>query len=176
MLYYLFTYLKSHYNVPGAGVFNYITFRASMAIITSLIISMLIGKSIIRYLYKKQVGETVRDLGLAGQKEKQGTPTMGGLIILAAILIPTLLFARLGNVYVIIMLVTTIWLGVIGAIDDYIKVFKKDKRGLAGWFKVIGQIGLGIIIGCTLYFNPNVVVKEHVDKRKKQARTDSHKA
>ena len=131
MLYYLFAYLKDHFNLPGAGVFQYISFRAALALITSLIISLLFGKRIINYLHKKQVGETVRDLGLIGQNEKQGTPTMGGLIILGAILIPTLLFARLVNVYVIIMIVTTIWLGTIGFIYDYIKVFKKDKAGLA---------------------------------------------
>ena len=164
MLYYLFSYLNEHFNLPGAGVFQYISFRAALALITSLIISLLFGKRIIRYLQKKQVGETVRDLGLAGQNEKQGTPTMGGLIIIGAILIPTLLFARLINVYVIIMIVTTVWLGAIGFIDDYIKVFKKDKAGLAGKFKVLGQIGLGLIIGFTLYFNPNVVVKERIDK------------
>ena len=164
MLYYLFAYLKDHFNLPGAGVFQYISFRAALALITSLIISLLFGKRIINYLHKKQVGETVRDLGLIGQNEKQGTPTMGGLIIIGAILIPTLLFARLVNVYVIIMIVTTIWLGTIGFIDDYIKVFKKDKAGLAGKFKILGQIGLGLIIGFTLYFNPNVVVKERIYK------------
>ncbi|MCC7232646.1 MAG: phospho-N-acetylmuramoyl-pentapeptide-transferase [Bacteroidia bacterium] len=160
MLYYFFKYLKSDLDIPGTGVFQYISFRAALAIITSLIISLLLGKSIIHLLRRKQVGETVRNLGLTGQQEKQGTPTMGGLIILAAILIPTLLFARLGNVYVIIMIVTTVWLGIIGFIDDYIKVFKKDKSGLAGRFKILGQVGLGLIIGLTLYFNPYVVVKE----------------
>lgn len=164
MLYYLFGYLKENFNLPGAGVFQYISFRAALALITSLVISLIFGKRIINYLRKKQVGETVRNLGLTGQIEKQGTPTMGGLIILGAILIPTLLFARLINVYVIIMIVTTVWLGVIGFIDDYIKVFKKDKEGLAGKFKIMGQIGLGIIIGFTLYFNPNVVVKERIEK------------
>lgn len=164
MLYYLFAYLKEHFNLPGAGVFQYISFRSALALITSLIISLLFGKRIIGYLHRMQIGETVRDLGLAGQNEKQGTPTMGGLIILGAILIPTILYARLINVYVIIMIVTTVWLGVIGFIDDYIKVFKKDKAGLAGKFKVLGQIGLGLIIGFTLYFNPNVVVKERIDK------------
>jgi phospho-N-acetylmuramoyl-pentapeptide-transferase len=133
-----------------------------MAIITSLLISLVFGKRIIALLHKKQVGELVRDLGLEGQKEKQGTPTMGGLIILAAILIPTLLFAKLDNSYVILMIVTTIWLGVIGFLDDYIKVFKKDKEGLKGKFKVIGQVGLGIIVGCILYFNPNIVIKEKI--------------
>ncbi len=164
MLYYLFAYLKVHFNLPGAGVFQYISFRAALALITSLIISMLLGKKIIGYLHRKQVGETVRDLGLAGQNEKQGTPTMGGLIILGAILIPTLLYARLANVYVVIMIIATVWLGIIGYIDDYIKVFKKDKAGLAAKFKVLGQVGLGIIVGCMLYFNPNVVVKERVEK------------
>jgi len=160
MLYYLFAYLHDELKFPGAGVFQYISFRAALALIMSLVISLLFGKKIIGILLKKQVGETVRDLGLDGQKVKQGTPTMGGLIIIAAILIPTLLFARLVNVYVIIMIVTTIWLGIIGFIDDYIKVFKKDKEGLAGRFKILGQVGLGIIIGITLYWNPNVVVKE----------------
>jgi phospho-N-acetylmuramoyl-pentapeptide-transferase len=164
MLYYLFRYLDNNFDFPGAGVFQYISFRAAMAIITSLIISLLFGKTIIRYLHRKQVGETVRDLGLEGQKEKQGTPTMGGFIILAAILIPTLLFARLLNVYVILMIVTTVWLGLIGFLDDYIKVFKKDKEGLAGRFKIMGQVGLGLIVGLTLYFNRNVVVKDRIQK------------
>jgi phospho-N-acetylmuramoyl-pentapeptide-transferase len=160
MLYYLFAYLKEHFNLPGAGVFQYISFRGAAALITSLVISLLFGKQIINYLRKKQIGETVRELGLAGQNEKQGTPTMGGIIILGAILIPTLLFARLINVYIITMIVATVWLGVIGFIDDYIKVFKKDKAGLAGKFKILGQVGLGIFVGCIFYFNPNVVVKE----------------
>jgi phospho-N-acetylmuramoyl-pentapeptide-transferase len=164
MLYYFFAYLKEHFNLPGAGVFQYISFRAAFALITSLIISLLFGKRIISYLHQMQIGETVRDLGLTGQKEKQGTPTMGGLIIIGAVLIPTLLFARLVNVYVIIMIVTTVWLGIIGFIDDYIKVFKKDKAGLAGKFKIIGQVVLGVIIGFTLYFNENVVVKEQIEK------------
>ena len=160
MLYYLFIYLKREFDFPGAGVFQYISFRAACAIILSLLISLFFGKKIIRYLLRKQVGETIRDLGLDGEKQKQGTPTMGGFIILAAILIPTLLFARLLNVYILIMIVTTVWLGLIGFIDDYIKVFKKDKAGLAGKFKILGQVGLGIIIGCTLYSNQYVVVKE----------------
>lgn len=160
MLYYFFKYLDQEFNVPGTGVFQYISFRAALAIIFSLMISMIFGKNIIKYLRKKQIGETVRDLGLEGQMQKQGTPTMGGLIILAAILIPTILFARLMNVYVIIMIVSTIWLGLIGYLDDYIKVFKKDKGGLAGKFKVLGQVGLGLIVGCTMYFNPYVVVRE----------------
>ena len=163
MLYYLFHYLDS-LGVPGAGVFDYISFRAAMAIITSLLISMVFGKRIINLLRKQQIGETVRDLGLEGQKAKEGTPTMGGLIILAAVLIPTLLFAKLENIYVIIMIIATILLGLIGFIDDYIKVFKKDKAGLAGKFKILGQVGLGLIIGITLYWNPNVVVKEKLVK------------
>ncbi|HRH01564.1 MAG TPA: phospho-N-acetylmuramoyl-pentapeptide-transferase [Bacteroidia bacterium] len=162
MLYYLFDYLHKHFDLPGSGVFQYISFRAAMAIITSLLISLIFGRRIIEYIRKKQVGETIRNLGLEGQNQKQGTPTMGGLIIIAAILIPTLLFAKLHNVYIILMLCTTIWLGTIGFLDDYIKVFKKDKEGLKGKFKVIGQIGLGLIVGITLYFNSNVVIKEKV--------------
>lgn len=159
MLYYLFTYLQE-LDVPGAGVFQYITFRAAFAFIGSLIISMIIGKKIIQRLQLMQVGEIVRDLGLQGQIEKQGTPTMGGLIILAAILIPTLLFAKLDNIYIILMIISTILLGLIGFIDDYIKVFKKNKEGLAGKFKVLGQVGVGIIVGSILYFNEGVVVKQ----------------
>lgn len=162
MLYYLFTYLDRHFDFPGAGVFQYITFRTTMAVIVSLIISLLMGKRLIAYLHRKQVGETIRDLGLEGQKEKQGTPTMGGLIILAAILVPTLLFAKLNNIYIILMIVTTIWTGAIGFIDDYIKVFKKNKEGLAGRFKIVGQVGLGLIIGYTMFFHPSIVVKEKV--------------
>lgn len=160
MLYYLFEYLDKAFDVPGAGLFRYLSFRAAMAIIVSLFITLFLGKRIIALLLKKQVGETIRDLGLEGQSKKQGTPTMGGLIILSAILIPVLLFTKLDNIYVIIMIVSTIWLGTIGFIDDYIKVFKKDKKGLAGKFKVIGQIGLGIIVGSLLYFNDHVVVRE----------------
>jgi len=160
MLYYLFDYLDKTYDFPGAGVFQYISFRAAMAVITSLIISMLFGKSIINYLHKKQVGETVRDLGLEGQKEKEGTPTMGGLIILLAILIPTLLFAKLHNIYIILALISTVWLGCIGFIDDYIKVFKKNKKGLAARFKILAQVGLGLIVGCTMYFSDSIVIKE----------------
>jgi phospho-N-acetylmuramoyl-pentapeptide-transferase len=166
MLYYFFDYLYKNFHVPGMGVFQYISFRAALAIIFSLIISMVLGKSIIAFLRRKQVGETVRDLGLEGQKEKQGTPTMGGLIILAAILIPTLLFAKLLNVYIILMIVATVWLGLIGFLDDYIKVFKKDKEGLKGKFKVIGQVGIGLIVGATLYFNENIVIKEKIRNEK----------
>ena len=159
MLYHLFEYLEA-FDFPGAGMFQYISFRASMSVIFSLIISMLIGKRIIKYLQKKQIGEVVRDLGLEGQYQKVGTPSMGGIIILASILIPVLLFGDLTNVYVILMLITTIWLGVIGFIDDYIKIFKKNKEGLAGRFKIIGQVVLGLIVGMTLYLNDDVVIRE----------------
>jgi phospho-N-acetylmuramoyl-pentapeptide-transferase len=162
MLYYLFTYLDKHFDLPGAGLFQFITFRTTLAIIVSLIISLLMGKRLIAFLHKKQVGETIRDLGLEGQSEKKGTPTMGGLIILSAIIIPTLLFAKLTNVYIILMLITTVWMGIIGFIDDYIKVFKKNKEGLAGRFKIVGQVGLGLIIGYTMFFHPSIVVKEKI--------------
>lgn len=162
MLYYLFDYLDK-LNVPGAGLFDFISFRAALALITSLIISVVFGQKIINALRRQQIGETVRDLGLAGQIEKSGTPTMGGLIILSAILIPTLLFAKLHNVYVITMILATVWLGVIGFLDDYIKVFKKNKEGLKGKFKVIGQIGVGIIVGSILYFSDDVTVHKRVD-------------
>ncbi len=163
MLYPLFEFLDQAYDLPGAGVFQYISFRAGMAIIFSLFITMISGKYIIRFLKKKQVGENVRDLGLEGQVSKAGTPTMGGLIIIAAIVIPTLLFARLNNIYIILMLISTLWLGAIGFIDDYIKVFKKDKKGLHGKFKILGQITLGIIVGATLYFHEGVVIREKPD-------------
>jgi len=161
MLYYLFRYLDS-LNIPGAGVFNFISFRAAAAIITSLVISLLIGKKIIYFLQKKQIGETIRDLDLEGQYRKQGTPSMGGIIIIASIIIPVLLFARLENIYVILMLITTIWLGFIGFMDDYIKIFKKNKEGLAGKFKVLGQISLGLIVALTLYFSDDAVVRVNV--------------
>ncbi|MCB0408882.1 MAG: phospho-N-acetylmuramoyl-pentapeptide-transferase [Flavobacteriales bacterium] len=161
MLYYLFKYLNE-LDVPGAGVFEYISFRAAFAVIVSLLISMVIGKRIIQKLQLLQVGEIVRDLGLEGQIQKQGTPTMGGLIILASILIPTLLFAKLDNIYIILMLVSTVMLGAIGFIDDYIKVFKKNKEGLAGKFKVMGQIAVGVVVGTVLYFNDDVVVKQKI--------------
>lgn len=164
MLYYLFEYLDKAYDFPGAGVFRYLSFRAAMAIITSLVITLFLGKRIIAKLLALQVGETIRDLGLDGQKQKQGTPTMGGLIIIAAILIPVLLFTKLDNVYILIMIISTLWLGSIGFLDDYIKVFKKDKEGLRAKFKLIGQIGLGVIIGSVLYFNSNVVVREKIDQ------------
>ncbi len=162
MLYYLFKYLDSMMNFPGAGLFNFISFRAAMALISSLIISIFFGKRIINLLRRQQIGETVRDLGLTGQVEKQGTPTMGGLIILGSILIPTLLFAKLHNVYVITMLVSTVWLGAIGFLDDYIKVFKKNKEGLKGRFKIIGQIGVGLLVGGILYFSNDVQVHKQV--------------
>lgn len=162
MLYYLFDWLHENWNVPGSGLFQYISFRTAMAVIVSLIITTVYGSRLIRLLHKKQVGETIRDLGLEGEKQKQGTPTMGGLIIIAGILIPTLLFAKLDNIYVIIMIVTTLWMGAIGFLDDYIKVFRKNKEGLAGRFKVIGQVGLGVIIAITMYFHPDIVVREQV--------------
>lgn len=161
MLYYLFQYLDE-FNLPGAGLFQYISFRAAMALIVSLIISIVFGKRIIGLLQKQQIGETVRDLGLEGQMAKQGTPTMGGILILSAILIPTLLFCKLHNIYVITMLVATVWLGLIGFLDDYIKVFKKNKKGLAGKFKIIGQVGVGLIVGCMLYFSDDVQVHKNV--------------
>lgn len=159
MLYYLFEYLYNDLKIPGAGVFRYITFRSGMAIVLSLIISMVFGKRIIASLRKKQIGETVRDLGLHGQKEKEGTPTMGGLIIILAIVVPCILCAQLDNVYIILMLIATLWMGVIGYIDDYIKVVKKDKDGLKGIFKIIGQIGLGLIVSFTMLFSDAVTIR-----------------
>lgn len=163
MFYSLFEFLDQSFDLPGTGVFQYISFRAGMALITSLFITMISGRWIIRLLQKKQVGETVRDLGLEGQIGKQGTPTMGGIIILSAILIPTLLFANLNNIYIILMLISTIWLGVIGFTDDYIKVFRKDKKGLHGKFKILGQIILGVIVGATLFFHEGVVIRERTE-------------
>ncbi|HRP90271.1 MAG TPA: phospho-N-acetylmuramoyl-pentapeptide-transferase [Edaphocola sp.] len=164
MLYYLFTYLREAFGMSGAGVFQYITFRVAMAIILSLIITLYFGKGLINYLRKKQIGETIRELGLEGQTSKKGTPTMGGIIIIGGILIPTLLFAKINNIYVLMMLLSTIWLGLIGFLDDYIKVFKKNKEGLKGKFKVAGQVGLGIIIGSIMYFNQHVVITREVVK------------
>ena len=161
MIYHLFEYLEQ-FDFPGAGMFQYLSFRASFTIITSLIISMIFGKRIIKMLQRKQIGESVRDLGLHGQNEKQGTPTMGGIIILASIIIPVLLFANLTNIYIILMLVATVWMGLIGFLDDYIKVFKKNKEGLRGKFKVIGQVGLGLIVGLTLYFSDDVMIRERI--------------
>lgn len=160
MLYYLFEYLEKTYQLTGASLFQFLSFRAALAILTSLLISTVFGKRIIAYLRRKQVGETVRDLGLEGQTQKSGTPTMGGLIIIFATVIPVLLFSKLDNIYIQLLLITTLWMGAIGFLDDYIKVFKKDKEGLKGRFKIIGQIGLGIIVGATLYFHPQVTIKE----------------
>ena len=162
MLYHLFTYLHEVYDLPGAGVFQYISFRAAMAVITSLLVSMIFGKRIIHFLAKKQVGEQIRDLGLEGQVEKEGTPTMGGIIILSSILVPTILFAKLNNIYVLLLIMTTLWMGLIGFLDDYIKVFKKNKKGLAGKFKVMGQVILGLVVGSILYFHPEVVIRDQI--------------
>ena len=163
MLYYLFDFLDKYYQVPGSGLFQFISFRSAMAIILSLGISTIYGKKIINYLLRKQVGESVRDLGLQGQSEKSGTPTMGGVIIIIATLIPVLLLAKLDNIYVILLIITTLWMGTIGFIDDYIKTFKKDKQGLKGVFKVIGQVGLGLIVGGIMFFHPAVTVKEETN-------------
>lgn len=164
MLYYLFEYLEKNFDIPGAGLFGFITFRAALAVILSLVIATFFGKKIIRFLQRKQMGETIRDLGLEGQNEKSGTPTMGGIIIILATLVPVLLLAKLDNIYVIMLIVTTLWMGTIGFIDDYLKKFKNDKKGLPGKFKVIGQVGLGIFVGAVMYMHPDVTVrleKEH---------------
>jgi phospho-N-acetylmuramoyl-pentapeptide-transferase len=161
MLYYLYQFLDK-WDIPGLGVMQYISFRAAASVILSLIITLIFGKKIIRLLQRKQIGEEVRDLGLDGQLQKKGTPTMGGLIIIGSILLPTLLFARLDNIYIWLMIITTVWLGIIGFIDDYIKVFLKDKEGLAGRFKILGQVSLGIIVAATLYFSKDVVVREKI--------------
>lgn len=169
MLYYLFEYLEKTYDLPGAGLFQFITFRAAMATILSLIIATVYGKKIISFLRRKQMGESIRDLGLEGQNEKAGTPTMGGVIIILATIIPVLLFAKLENIYVVMLLVTTLWMGTIGFIDDYLKKFKKDKAGLPGKFKIIGQVGLGIIVGATMFFHPGITVRtEIMDKENGQ--------
>jgi phospho-N-acetylmuramoyl-pentapeptide-transferase len=162
MLYYLFNYLNKNYSIPGGGLFQYITFRTAMAVIVSLLFTTVYGRRLIDYLRDKQVGETVRNLGLEGQMQKAGTPTMGGIIIILGILIPTLLFAKLDNIYIIMMLVTTVWLGAIGFLDDYIKVFKKNKEGLAGRFKITGQVGLALFIGFTMYFNTDIIIRQEV--------------
>lgn len=162
MLYYLFDFLDKQFNIPGSGMFQYTSFRAGMAVLTALLIALFFGKKIINYLRREQLGETVRDLGLVGEKEKQGTPTMGGIIIILATIIPVLLFAKLNNIYIIILLVSTVWLGAIGFIDDYIKVFRKNKEGLKGKFKVLGQVGLGLFVGAMIYFSPDVTVKHQV--------------
>ena len=164
MLYHLFTYLNNRFDFPGSGLFEFISFKAALAVITSLVITLVFGGKLIRFLHQKQVGETVRDLGLEGQLEKTGTPTMGGIIILAGILIPTLLFADLSNIYIQLMLISTVLLGAIGFVDDYIKVFKKNKEGLAGKFKVFGQIAVGLIVASSLYFHQDVTIKSKVNE------------
>mgnify|MGYP005722329245 FL=1 len=160
MLYYLFEYLENQYQIPGASLFTYISFRAAAAVITSLLISTIFGRKIINFLRTKQIGESIRDLGLSGQNEKQGTPTMGGLIILLSTLIPVLLFAKLDNIYIILLIITLLWMGVIGFIDDYIKLSKSNKTGLRGAYKIIGQVILGVVVGATLFFHPEVTVKD----------------
>ena len=175
MLYYLFDYLHRAYNLPGAGMFQYISFRAGIAAILGLFIATLSGKRIIGLLYRLQVGETVRDLGLEGQKEKSGTPTMGGIIIILALLIPVLLLTRLDNIYIILLIITTLWMGLIGFIDDYIKVFRKNKDGLKGRFKVLGQVSLGIIVGATLYFHPDVTVKNENAQASRMVQTQTQR-
>ncbi len=176
MLYHLFEYLDKHMHFPGSGLFHYLSFRAALSILISLTISMVFGKNLIRMLRKKQVGETIRDLGLDGQMQKAGTPTMGGLIILAAILVPTLLLADLTNIYIQTMIIATVWLGLIGFLDDYIKVFKKNKEGLAGKSKIVGQIGVGIIVASMLYWNPSVTIKEKVSDVQIQNATSEEQA
>jgi len=173
MLYYLFEHLQNVYDFPGAGLFQYISFRAAMAVITSLLVSLVFGGRIIKLIQRKQIGEQIRPLGLSGEEAKKGTPTMGGLIILSAILIPTLLFTKLDNVYIQIMLVSTLWLGAIGFIDDYIKVFKQDKEGLAGRFKILGQIGIGLLVGLTMVFHSEIIVKDEIDLLSESKSVDS---
>lgn len=174
MLYYLFDYLDKTMDIPGTGVFQYITFRSALAVILSLIISTVFGKRIINFLRNQQVGETVRELGLAGQNEKAGTPTMGGLIIIMATLIPVVLLTKLDNIYIVLLIVTTLWMGTIGFVDDYIKIFKKDKQGLKGGFKVIGQVGLGLIVGSVLYFHPGVTVRDDANSKNMIAYSIEH--
>ncbi len=163
MLYYLFEYLEQHYQVPGAGLFGYLSFRAALATISSLLIATVFGKRIIVYLQGQQIGESIRELGLEGQTQKAGTPTMGGIIIILATLVPVVLFAKIKEVYIVLLIITTVWMGIIGFIDDYIKTFKKDKEGLKGIFKVVGQVILGLIVGTTLYFHPGVTLKSSDD-------------
>ena len=167
MLYYLFEYLEQQYQFPGASLFGYISFRSAIALITALLISTIFGKKVIEFLRVKQIGESIRDLGLKGQKEKAGTPTMGGLIIIFATLIPVLLFAKLENIYIILLIATMLWMGLIGFVDDYIKKFKSDKDGLKGYLKIIGQVILGIVVGSVLYFHPEVTIKDKVSNSNK---------
>ncbi|ADQ79648.1 Phospho-N-acetylmuramoyl-pentapeptide-transferase [Paludibacter propionicigenes WB4] len=173
MLYHLFQFLESIYVFPGAHLFNYISFRTGLAFILALLLSTMLGRRIIDYLQKKQIGETIRDLGLEGQMSKKGTPTMGGVIIIIAILVPTLLLASLTNTYVILMLITTVWLGLIGFLDDYIKVFLKNKEGLSGRFKIVGQVGLGLIVGMTMYLSSDVVIRENIEVKGKTQRVEN---
>lgn len=171
MLYYLFDYLDTHFDLPGTGVFQYITFRSGAAVLLSLLLSMVFGKKIINFIRKKQIGETIRELGLEGQNQKAGTPTMGGIIIIFATLIPVLLFAKLDNIYVILLIITTLWMGVIGFLDDYIKVFKKNKEGLKGRFKVVGQVGLGLLVGSVMYFNDSITIRTNTKANIAQSET-----
>lgn len=173
MLYHLFTYLDKMFDFPGAGMFNYISFRTGLAFILALLLSTFIGRRIIDYLQKKQIGETIRDLGLEGQMSKKGTPTMGGIIIIIAIVVPTILLAALNNIYIALMLITTIWLGIIGFVDDYIKVFKKNKEGLKGRFKIVGQIGLGLIVGLTMYLSPDIVIRQNLEVKGETKRVEN---
>ena len=173
MLYHLFNYLDKYFDIPGAGMFNYISFRTGLAFILALAVSTLFGSKIIDYLRKKQIGETIRDLGLEGQLSKKNTPTMGGIIIILAILIPTLLLSVLSNTYTILMIVTTVWLGLIGFADDYIKVFRKNKEGLSGRFKIIGQVGLGLIVGLTMYLSPDIVIRENIEVKGEKTRVEN---
>jgi len=173
MLYHLFNYLDQHFDIPGGGLFNFISFRTGLAFILALLLSTMFGRRIIDYLQKKQIGETIRDLGLEGQMSKKGTPTMGGIIIIIAILIPTLLLASLTNTYVLLMIITTVWLGLIGFLDDYIKVFRKNKEGLSGRFKIFGQIGLGLIVGLTMFLSNDVVIRENREIKGETHRVES---
>lgn len=173
MLYHLFQYLDKTFDIPGGGLFNFISFRTGLAFIMALMLSTLFGRRIIDYLQRKQIGETIRDLGLEGQMSKKGTPTMGGIIIIIAILVPTILLAALNNVYTILMIVSTIWLGLIGFLDDYIKVFRKNKEGLKGKFKIVGQVGLGIIVGFTMYLSPDIVIRENLEVKGKTTRVEN---
>ncbi|MDX9919693.1 MAG: phospho-N-acetylmuramoyl-pentapeptide-transferase [Paludibacter sp.] len=173
MLYHLFTWLDKVFDFPGAGMFNFISFRTGLAFIFSLLLATMFGRRIIDYLQKKQIGETIRELGLEGQMSKKGTPTMGGIIIIIAILIPTLLLASLNNVYIIMMLITTVWLGIIGFLDDYIKVFRKNKDGLSGRLKIVGQVGLGLIVGLTMYLSPDVVIRENKEVKGADQRVEN---
>jgi phospho-N-acetylmuramoyl-pentapeptide-transferase len=174
MLYYLFDYLDKNFDLIGAGLFQYITFRSAIAFVFSLVLSAVYGKKVIKYLRCKQIGESVRDLGLHGQLEKAGTPTMGGIIIILATLIPVLLFAKLENIYIILLLITTLWMGFIGFADDYLKIYKKDKEGLKGRFKILGQLGLGIIVGYILFFNPDVTMKQELPRKAQIENTTSN--